>query len=359
MCLPGTFRLQKPIIITALVMLIFFTWEIYAYAQGPEAKSGLLVLPVFGWLLFAGLMIWYLLEKDTDRAWIKKLDKYKTASQSQPVKKFTGVFEWTQRQSGEANQDDKDSPSPQRTAVDPENSLNISVNLMDEIELPELDGVDVPYWKALLSGFALYFGLSTFFNESLRYFSASNFSFSLWISAVGCLVFSAFYFLRHRSKSKYRIANCRRIDANSAKYRDSNFYQYFSQQAYDLGFTEIGDFKELGFQRTAFTSTDGAVLLEIGTKFTNYCFQIKTLSSDCKLMETSSLSSFKAFENYYYYVRQSTVTDSLSAALELHAKATLESGDRELSLLKWTADNLQWIHNHRCCRKRMDTPWGF
>ena len=140
MNLPGTFRLQKHVLLSALVLLVLFSYLILESVYFRDAKAGLIVLPVLGWLLFGGLLVWFSLEKDAGNAWMQKLEKYNAARKGQSLKQFIGLAQWRSHAKEDEDTTKSGAFVPEHSnakQVKDEQSSGVRMLVQEEIELQD------------------------------------------------------------------------------------------------------------------------------------------------------------------------------------------------------------------------------
>ena len=109
-----------------------------------------------------------------------------------------------------------------------------------------------------------------------------------------------------------------------SKYRELDFYKYHAQVLVELGFVEIGDYRQLGIEgylvRTIFLSPRGNLLVELGEQNGIPFFTLESLTNSGKLLETHSLIGPKheLVDESKAHLRQSASHLDFVKALEDH-----------------------------------------
>ena len=109
-----------------------------------------------------------------------------------------------------------------------------------------------------------------------------------------------------------------------ATYRELDFYKYHAQVLAELGFVEIGDYKQIGIPtqlvRTIFLNPKGNLLIEIGLDFGRPFFTLESLTNSGVLLETHSLIGPKheLTDISKAHLRQSALHLDIVQALEDH-----------------------------------------
>jgi len=117
---------------------------------------------------------------------------------------------------------------------------------------------------------------------------------SLWLE-LGMMLPLAFGYsvLSATTKSSATGRGEEEIDRDKASYRNNEFHQYHHRVLNELGFIEVGDFKQIGspakLTRTIYLSPNGNLLLEIGTQTGRDYFTLESLTNGGKFLETHSM----------------------------------------------------------------------
>ena len=154
---------------------------------------------------------------------------------------------------------------------------------------------------------------------------------SLWLElgmilplAVGFSVLSA------AAKSSATGRGEEEIDRDKASYRNNEFHQYHDRVLNELGFVEVGDFKQIGslakLTRTIYLSPNGNLLVEIGTQTGHAYFTLESLTNGDKFLETHSMISQKLEMRNESKVHQRRTADhqDIIKALETHDELVSE-----------------------------------